>query len=148
MKAVLSVFVTLAAALSAISSSSAHAQSYSINWYTIDGGGGTSTGGVYSVSGTIGQPDAGNLSGGEYKVVGGFWSFAIAVQQPDAPVLSIESTAPGSITVSWEPDTPGFVLQSASNPSAEQWADAGVDSTNPVVINTAPGFQFYRLFKP
>ena len=32
------------------------AQSYSIGWFTIDGGG-TSTGGVYSLSGTIGQPD-------------------------------------------------------------------------------------------
>ena len=35
---------------------------YSIDWYTIDGGG-TSTGGVYSASGTIGQPDAGAMSG-------------------------------------------------------------------------------------
>jgi len=32
----------------------AGAQSYSINWSTIDGGGGTSTGGVYTVSGTVG----------------------------------------------------------------------------------------------
>ncbi|MFN3409754.1 MAG: hypothetical protein ACK45B_12210, partial [Limisphaerales bacterium] len=31
---------------------------YSIPWQTIDGGGGTSTGGVYRVTGTIGQPDA------------------------------------------------------------------------------------------
>lgn len=124
------------------------AQSYSIKSYTIDSGGGTSSGGAYKVSGSIGQPDASNLSGGEYKVLGGFWSFAVAVQQPDAPVLSIQSTAPGSITVSWEPDTPGFILQSSSNPTAEQWADAGVESTNPVVINTTPGFQFYRLFKP
>ena len=38
---------------------SASAQPYTIDWWTIDGGGGTSTGGVYSVSGTIGQPDAG-----------------------------------------------------------------------------------------
>ena len=38
-------------------------QSYSIDWSTIDGGGGTSTGGVYTVSGTIGQPDAGTMSG-------------------------------------------------------------------------------------
>ena len=30
------------------------AQNYSIDWSTIDGGGGTSTGGVYTVSGTIG----------------------------------------------------------------------------------------------
>jgi len=34
------------------------AQQYSIDWSTIDGGGGTSTGGDYSLSGTIGQPDA------------------------------------------------------------------------------------------
>ena len=37
----------------------AAAQSYSIDWHTIDGGRGTSTGGVYAVSGTIGQHDAG-----------------------------------------------------------------------------------------
>ena len=34
-------------------------QNIAVDWFTIDGGGGTSTGGVYSVSGTIGQPDAG-----------------------------------------------------------------------------------------
>jgi hypothetical protein len=28
------------------------AQPYTLDWFTIDGGGGTSTGGVYSVSGT------------------------------------------------------------------------------------------------
>jgi hypothetical protein len=58
------------------------AQSYSIDWFTIDGGGGTSTGGVYSVTGTIGQPDAGGLmSGGNYTLQGGFWSIQ-AVQTP------------------------------------------------------------------
>jgi hypothetical protein len=35
------------------------AQNYSITWSKIAGGGGTSTGGVYSVSGTLGPPDAG-----------------------------------------------------------------------------------------
>ena len=42
----------------------AKAGDFSLDWSTIDGGGGTSTGGVYSVSGTIGQPDAGAMSGG------------------------------------------------------------------------------------
>jgi len=46
---------------------------YTLDWYTIDGGGGTSTGGDYSLSGTIGQPDAGEMSGGDYAVSGGFW---------------------------------------------------------------------------
>ena len=31
---------------------------YSISWYTIDGGSGTSSGGLYQLTGTIGQPDA------------------------------------------------------------------------------------------
>lgn len=48
----------------------------SIPWYTVDGGGGTSTGGVYSLSGTIGQPDAGVLSGGTFTLTGGFWAGA------------------------------------------------------------------------
>jgi len=34
------------------------AQNYTNDWYKIAGGGGTSTGGVYSVNGTIGQPDS------------------------------------------------------------------------------------------
>ena len=47
---------------------------YDLSWYTIDGGGATfSTGGSYSLGGTIGQPDAGALSGGPYTLNGGFW---------------------------------------------------------------------------
>ena len=40
------------------------AQSYSIDWYKVAGGGGTSTGAMYQVSGTIGQSDAGGASSG------------------------------------------------------------------------------------
>jgi hypothetical protein len=31
------------------------------------------TGGDYALSGTIGQPDVGEMSGGDYTVSGGFW---------------------------------------------------------------------------
>jgi len=55
-----------------------HAQSgggYNIKKSTIDGGGVTfHTGGAYRLGGTVGQHDAGNLSGGGYKLTGGFWS--------------------------------------------------------------------------
>jgi hypothetical protein len=41
---------------------------------TIDGGGGLrSTGGALELSGTIGQPDAGSLIGGDFELTGGFW---------------------------------------------------------------------------
>lgn len=47
---------------------------YDLTWSTIDGGGAMfSTGGGYSLGGTIGQPDAGLLSGGGYTLAGGFW---------------------------------------------------------------------------
>ena len=47
---------------------------FALDWWTVDGGGGTSEGGDFAVSGTIGQPDAGPLmSGGDYAVTGGFW---------------------------------------------------------------------------
>ena len=54
----------------------------SIPWYTVDGGGGTSTGGGYTVSGTAGQPDAGLLTGGEYRLGGGFWGGGEVVLAP------------------------------------------------------------------
>jgi hypothetical protein len=41
------------------------AQSYSIDWYKVSDGGGTSSNGQYVVSGTIGQHDAsGAMTGG------------------------------------------------------------------------------------
>lgn len=46
---------------------------FDIPWFTIDGGGGSSTGGVFALEGTIGQPDAGSMSGGAYTLSGGFW---------------------------------------------------------------------------
>jgi hypothetical protein len=48
---------------------------YDLTWNSIDGGGYMfSTGGGYSLGGTMGQPDAGaTLSGGIYALAGGFW---------------------------------------------------------------------------
>lgn len=47
---------------------------YDLSWHTIDGGGGVSSGGQYILRGTIGQLDAGYMSGDGYELVGGFWS--------------------------------------------------------------------------
>ena len=86
MKTCLSI-LAIAAAL--LFPAGAVAQNFSINWYKVAGGGGISTGGVYTVNGTVGQADAGPvLSDGYYTVTGGFWSL-IAVQTTGAPVLSL-----------------------------------------------------------
>ena len=47
---------------------------YDLSWHTVDGGGAMwSTGGTYELGGTIGQPDAGVMFGGDYELAGGFW---------------------------------------------------------------------------
>jgi len=70
---------------------SAFAQ-YSIDWFTVDGGGGTTSDGVYEITGTIGQPDAGSVIAGNYVIEGGFWSDLEPV--PSAPDLTIERMSP------------------------------------------------------
>lgn len=69
------VMVFIAAlSLSSIGQTGARSASdYTVSWWSVDGGGGMSGGGGYSLSGTAGQPDAGLLTGGGYALGGGFW---------------------------------------------------------------------------
>ena len=132
----------------------AFAQSYSIDWYTIDGGGGTSTGGVYSVSGTIGQHDAGGpMTGGNYSLTGGFWAL-FAVQTPGAPLLRIFLTSTNTAVVAWPAPSTGFNLQANVVVNNTNWVAVTntvnvVDGENRVIIAPATtGNRFFRLFKP
>jgi hypothetical protein len=132
----------------------AHAQTYSIDWHTIHGGGGTSTGGVYSVSGTIGQPDANPqpLTGGNFSVVGGFWAL-VAVQTPGAPLLTVGLTSTNTALVFWPSSATGFSLQQNTDLNTPNWTSApeavADNGTNRFIIVQPPtGSRFYRLFKP
>src|ERR1035437_4862387 len=99
------------------------AQSYSIDWYKIAGGGGTSTGGTYQVSGTIGQHDASDaMTGGNYSLTGGFWALISVVQTPGLPNLTI-THAGKSVIVSW-PDTGSYTLQQNSNLAGGSWTSS------------------------
>jgi hypothetical protein len=130
----------------------AFAQSYSIGWYKIAGGGGTSTGGVYAVTGTIGQHDAGGpMTGGNYSLTGGFWALVSAVQTPGLPDLIITHSG-NSVMVSWsDPATNSYTLQQNSNLSASGgWATSGylittANGTNSITITPPTGSLFFRL---
>lgn len=70
---------SLAALLAIVAGSLAwaNADEFEMTRSTIDGGGiMQSTGGSFELSGTIGQPDAGFMSGGSFDLTGGFW-FAV-----------------------------------------------------------------------
>lgn len=130
------------------------AQDYSIDWFTIDGGGGTSTGGVFSVSGTIGQSDAAESSGGSFAVQGGFWALIGAVQLPGSPLLTIARTATNTVAISWPSPSIGFTLQQNTNDVASlNWSNVVAvpsdnGTTKTVIINPPTGSRFYRLIKP
>src|SRR3990172_7296677 len=69
----------LAAAIAVVVAAGAGGPEFDLSWYTIDGGGEMrSTGGDFELSGTIGQPDAGAMSGGDFTLTGGFWFEVIA----------------------------------------------------------------------
>ena len=56
---------------------------FAIPWWTVDNGGGNSSGPTFGVRGTIGQPDAGQLSGSTYGIYGGFWGPLAATTPSD-----------------------------------------------------------------
>jgi hypothetical protein len=126
----------------------ARAQQYSIDWYKVSGGGGVSTGGVYSVSGTIGQHDAsGEMTGGNYALTGGFWSI-YAVQTPGAPLLTITLLGNQAI-VSWSPSVTGWTLQTNANVAGPAWGNYLGPVVNNAATNQLPHANlFFRLTKP
>ena len=127
---------------------------YTIDWSTVDGGAGMSTGGVYSVSGTIGQPDVGKMNGGSYSIESGYWGLLAAVQIPGAPSLSIFRTITNTVVVAWPSSSSDWILQQNTNSvSSLNWSNVTAaiqddSTTKTLIVNPPTGNRFYRLWKP
>jgi len=124
------------------------AQGHSLSWFTIDGGGGASAGGRFSLSGTIGQPDAGWLTNEGDSLQGGFWSGAAN----DSPRLRLFRYG-GSVVLAWPKSAAGFRLQTATNPRTSHWAQINqpaltVEDEHWVILPETANHQFFRLHKP
>jgi hypothetical protein len=128
---------------------------FNLNSFTIDGGGGTSAGGEFALSGTIGQPDAAPAqTGGSFKLEPGFWSGVTVLQTPGAPILSIKLIGGGLTVLSWPVNVTGFTLQEALNiaqpngwtPTQQPVVDTATEHT--VTVPAAGTCKCYRLVKP
>jgi hypothetical protein len=124
---------------------------FSINWASIDGGAGESGGGPFSLSGTIGQPDAGVMGGSGYTVIGGFWAFAAGTSSA-TPLLSIEHLG-ANARVFWPLPGTGFSLQEAGALTGSPWTTTAftyqTNSTHIFVIFPPAGSsKFFRLYAP
>jgi hypothetical protein len=98
---------------------------YDLSWSTIDGGGVMfSAGGVYTLGGTIGQPDAGIEGAGAYVCDGGFW----AEGQADCYANCDGSTAAPILNVN------DFVCFQSRFAAGDPWANCD-GSTLPPVLN-------------
>jgi hypothetical protein len=123
-------------------------------WFTLDGGGGTSTGAVFAVRGTIGQLDAGKLTNGATVLNGGLWGGLAVVQSPGAPRLTITHTPTNTALVLWPSPSTGFTLQENTNGVASvNWSNVSVTPSDNgtdkfIIVNPPVGNRFYRLFKP
>lgn len=128
------------------------AQSFTLDWFKIAGGGGTSTGSVYSVSGIVGQPDAGTMTGNGFSLDGGFWS-VFAIQTLSAPLLSL-ARVDENVVLYWPASAVGYGLEQSQGLVASNGWSAVVPApfqqngvhyvTNPIVTGT----HFYRLRHP
>ena len=69
----------------------AYAQAGGLNlpWWTVDGGGGEASAAGYQLRGSIGQADAGAMSGPGYQLSGGFWAGGLPAAQPRAMYLPV-----------------------------------------------------------
>jgi hypothetical protein len=130
---------------------------YTLTWSNIEGGGCLGTGGVYAVSGTIGQPDAGRMAGGLYALSGGFWSIVDMVQTPGLPLLNIERLPGGAVRIFWHRQTNDVVLEEVSAISSSPvtgWAlvPPATYQTNlthvSITLPMPTGMRVYRLRRP
>ena len=127
--------ILLAALFAAPAASAQTGGVYELTWTTLDGGGGNAAGSPYAVSATIGQNDAGILSGGAYVLEGGFWNTMTPANNP--PTL-------GTVTPSALTSVPG-IAQKLSAVYSDPDGYANLDQVSFLVNTTASVANGIRL---
>jgi hypothetical protein len=129
---------------------------YDLTWWSVDGGGGSASGGGYSLAGTVGQADAAlPLTGGDYTLHSGFWAGGAVVSETcDIPLTGVSLAGPGSgntgetLTFDASPQPPtastpvdytwstdGLVSGQGTSQATYRWDSAGSKSVQVTVSN-------------
>jgi hypothetical protein len=95
-----------------------------------------------------GNRTAGPMTNGQYAVAGGFWALPTAVQTTNAPSPTMVLAGAGQATISWSPNTPGFVLQETLSLSSTDCLYSASGAANPSTVPATLPTIFYRLHKP
>jgi hypothetical protein len=86
---IISCCCLLLVALILSGASRAASELFELPWWTVDGGGGISQGGGYTLSYTIGQPEAGVMSSENFVLEGGFRAGGAPVLLPQGLFLPL-----------------------------------------------------------
>lgn len=138
-----------------------NAQSFAVTGHVVAGGGGTSHGSGFAITGTVGQADAApRLQNGCWSIDPGFWSAFAVVQTPGAPVLRVRRSFLDYVRVSFTPDCQNWILQWATelkpNAADTDWHDdepanllvAGDELVRDFTTSGWGPRLFFRLRKP
>jgi hypothetical protein len=122
------------------------------------GGGWNTTGAAFSLSGTVGQPDAGGpATGGGYSLAGGFWAGTTRIAPLGQPRLDAESVIADQVRLSWSVVATGYVLEQTAAFAASEAGISWSQVPPPYETNAArvtitlpldSTERFYRLRKP
>ena len=133
----------LAAVLLVCTAATLRAGELTLNWWTIDAGGGTANGGTLQLSATTGQPDTGVLTGANLTLSGGFWPAAPSVRPGDLNcdgVVNFKDINPFVLILSnlasWETAYPGCPWQ---NGDCNQDGAVNFKDINPFVAILSGG---------
>jgi len=120
---------------------------YRLDWFTMDGGGGVSSGGGYTLTGTIGQHDgapATTSPGSGYQMEPGFWAAVLPV--PNAPELRMRLSS--NHAVLWWPYGTGHVLQHSTDlVSWEDVPESPVASGQDLTVIQPAGEELRRFYR-
>lgn len=125
----------------------------SIDWFTLDGGGGAQNSANYLVNSTVGQNDFGSgaSTSANYQIIPGFWAAENMGPASSLPELTIVLSGP-NVTISWPSPSPGFVLQQSDSLDTipASWTDTlGAINDNgtikSITVSHDVAKRFYRL---
>ena len=116
-------------------------------------GGGTSAGGLFTVTGTTGETAAGSpaASGARFDLASGFWAAMPAVMwpvlAPQAPVVQTAAGGPGfNVRLEWSPSRAGWKLEFSYDLINWTTAVASTTSNSRNFVTLVGGGPVPRLF--
>jgi hypothetical protein len=153
MKTITVLLGSVWAAAAFVAAQGAETTQFAMKATVVANGGGTMSGGQFSLSGTIGQHEAAPaLSGGQFQLQPGFWCGITLVQQTGAPILTMRLGKGGNAVIGWPANVSGFVLEEASaltgpwTPVTQAIQIQGDEQT--VLVPAQDTIKLYRLRKP